>query len=60
MESQYLRNSGLCVFGFPTFFPFGTDVERHNMQRASLQHWQKSQSGQGYFFFGSLFSISVL
>jgi hypothetical protein len=33
-------------------------VERHKAQRDSLQHWQKSQSGQECFFFCVLFSIA--
>jgi hypothetical protein len=56
--NQNFKKSGLCVFGFLSFFPFGAQMERHNAQRDSLQHWQKSQSGQECFFRCFFFSMS--
>jgi hypothetical protein len=54
---QNLRKSGLCCCFRFSFFVFEGVEARHNEQRDSLQHWQKEQSGHGYFFFCLLFSI---
>ena len=49
LSIQYGRKRGLWGFAFFSFFLVLSSVCLHMLQRVSLQHWQKLQSGQGFF-----------
>jgi hypothetical protein len=50
----------MCSFFFFGFLDEGQSTDLQRLHRVSLQHWQKLQSGQGFFFKIGFFSILLL
>lgn len=57
---QNFLNSGTCSFFFFAFLEEGQFKDLQRLHRVSLQPWQKSQSGQGFFFCSSTSFFSIL
>ena len=57
---QNFLKRGTCSFFFFGFFGRGQSTDLQRRHRVSLQHWQKLQSGQGFFLGTAFFSILLL
>lgn len=59
LRVQNFRKSGTCSFFFFAFFEEGQSKDLQRLHRVSLHPWQKSQSGQGFFFCSSTIFFSI-
>ena len=59
-KAQNLRKRGTCSFFFGGFLAEGQVSDLQRLHLVSLQHWQKVQSGHGFFLGTGFFSMQLL